>query len=85
MPQYDWLVLIGMGGSFILLGVVAIIWSRSEEKRYYDSLSTRHDAREFLEHRPQRPRFWALKIGGRIAITIGVLMVVMGGAFWLWG
>ena len=85
MSQHDLFVLIGMGGSFILLGLAAIIWDRSEEKRHYDSLSTRPDTREFLERWPERPQFGALKIGGRIAIAIGVLMIVMAGAFWLWG
>ncbi len=85
MPQHDWFVLMGMGGLFILLGLGAIIWDRREEKGYYDSLSTRPDVREFLEHLPQRPRLGALKIGGRIAIAIGLLMLVIGGALLLWG
>jgi len=85
MPQHDYFVLIGMGALFILLGLAAIIWGRSEEKSYYDSLSSRTDAREFLEHWPQRPQFGALKIGGWIAGAIGVLMAVLGGAFLLWG
>jgi len=69
----------GMGGLFILLGLGAIIWGRSEEKSYYDSLSTRPDVREFLEHRPQHPQPVALKIGGWIAMAIGLLMLAMGG------
>ena len=86
MQQHDWVVLMGMGGLFILLGLGAIIWGRSEEKSYYNSLSThRNDAREFLEHWPQRPQFGALKIGGWIAMAIGLLMIVMGGALLLWG
>ncbi len=85
MPLHDWFILMGMGGLFILLGLAAIIWGRSEEKSYYNSLSTRTDKREFLEHWPRRPQFGALKIGGRIAIAIGVLMIVIGGAFLLWG
>lgn len=85
MPQYDWLVLIGMGGMFFLLGLAAIIWGKREEKGYYDSISTRPDKREFLEHWPPRPQFGALKIGGLIAIAIGVLMIVIGGGLWLWG
>ena len=84
MPQYDWFALIGMGGIFILLGLAAIFRGRREEKSYYDSLSTRRDTREFLEHWPQRPQFGALKIGGWIALIIGLLMVVVGGALWLW-
>ncbi len=85
MPQQDLFVLIGMGGLFILLGLAAFIWGKREEKSYYDSLSSRPDTREFLEHWPQRPQFGALKIGGWIAITIGILMIVMGGVFWLLG
>ena len=84
MPFYDWFILMGMGGLFILLGLAAIIWGKSEEKSYYDSLSARHDAREFLEHRPQRPQPVALKIGGWIAVTVGLLILAMGGAFLLW-
>jgi len=85
MPQYDWIVLMGMGGLFILLGLAAIIWGKREEKGYYNSLSTHVDTREFLEHWPRRPQLGALKIGGRIAIAIGVLLIVMGSVFWLWG
>ncbi len=85
MPQYDWLVLMGMGGLFILLGLAAIILDRSEEKSYYDSLSTRTDVREFMAHQPQRPQLGAIKIGGRIGIAVGVFMIAVGGGLWLWG
>jgi len=87
MPQKDWLVLMGIGGFFILLGLAAIVLGKKEEKSYYNSLSasTRPDTREFLERWPQRPQFGALKIGGWIAIAIGVVMIAMGGAFRLWG
>ena len=84
MPQSDLFALIGMGSLLILLGLAAIIWGKSEEKGYYDSLSSRPDTREFLDRWPQRPQFGALKIGGWIAIAIGLLMIVMGGAFFLW-
>ena len=84
MPQGDLFVLMGMGGLFILLGLATLIWDKREEKGYYDSLSSRPDTREFLERWPQRPQFGALKIGGWIAIAIGLLMIVMGGAFFLW-
>lgn len=84
MPHY--FVQIGMGGLFILLGLVAIIFDKREEKNYYNSLSSRRaDAREFLEHWPPRPQFGSLKIGGLVAIALGAVMIIMGGAFWLWG
>ncbi len=84
MLERDYFILMGMGGLFVILGIASIIWGKGEEKSYYNALSTRHDTREFLEHEPERPEPGALKIGGWIAIAIGLLMVVMGGAFWLW-
>ena len=84
MPIHDWFILMGMGGLFILLGIAAIMWGRGEEKSYQDSLSTRPDVREFLEHWPQRPQPVALKIGGWIAVAVGLLMLAMGGIILLW-
>lgn len=84
MPLHDWFILMGMGGLFILLGLAAIIWGKSEEKSYYDSMSTRPDAREFLEHQPRRPQPVSLKIGGWIAVAIGLLMLAIGGIILLW-
>ena len=81
----DWVILMSAGGLFIILGIVGVFWGKNEEKRYYDSISARGDVREYLEHSPERPEPGALKIGGWIAITIGLIMLVMGGVFWLWG
>ncbi len=78
MSQYNWLVPLGIGGLFILLGVFAIFWGRKEEKDYYNSLSSRTDVREFVEHSPHYPHFVALKIGGWLAITIGLVMIITG-------
>ncbi len=55
-----------------------------EEKRFYDAISRRADVREYLEHQPQRPEPGALKIGGWIAITLGLCMLALGVAFLLW-
>ena len=85
MPQLDCFILMGMGGLFVLLGIASIFWGRGEQKSYFNAISSRQDVREYLEHEPERPEPGALKIGGRIAIAIGLLMVVMSGAFWLWG
>ncbi len=85
MPQTDLLILMVMGGLFILLGLGAIFWDKSEQKSYYDAIATRGDVREYMEHSPQRPELGALKIGGRIAIIVGLVLLIMGGVFWLWG
>ncbi|MEE8419288.1 MAG: hypothetical protein V3S02_04155 [Dehalococcoidales bacterium] len=85
MPDGNLIVLMGIGGFFIVLGLAAIIWDRNEEKGYYDSISSRPDTREFLDKWPPRAQFGALKIGGRISLAIGVLMLIIGGVFWLLG
>ena len=85
MPMEDYFILMAMGGFFILLGLIGIIWGRREGESYYDSLSIRHDVREYLEHSPERPQPGALKIGGWIFITLGILMLAGGGALWFWG
>lgn len=84
MPQGDYLILMGLGGVFLLLGVGAYIWGRREQKNYDDSLATRtNDLREFMEHWPPRPQPGALKVGGKIAIIISLLLIVTGFIFWL--
>jgi len=85
MLQVEWLMLIGAGGLFILLGLGAIMWSKGEKRSYYEAISHHLDVREYLEHQPERPEPRALKIGGWIAITIGIILAVVGGALWLWG
>jgi len=85
MPHSDCFIIMGIGGFFALLGIILIVWGKIEKGAYYDSLASRTDAREFLEHWPERPRVGSLKIGGWIALAVGLVLVVMGGAFWLWG
>ena len=77
MPQENYFILMGMGGLFILLGLATFLWGKREEKSYYNAIATRPDAREFLEHRPERPEPGALKMGGWIAIAIGLLMIAI--------
>ena len=86
MPHADYFTLMGVGGLFIILGLAAIIWGKHEEKSYFDAIATRTgDLREFMEHWPPRPQPGALKIGGWIAIAVGLLLLVTGVVFWLLG
>jgi hypothetical protein len=79
--QYDWLIAVIMGAVFILLGLVTIFWGRREERSYYDAIATRADVREYVEHSPERPEPGGLRAGGWIAITIGLLLLVIGVVF----
>ena len=83
MPYGDWFVLMGVGGGFIILGLIGIIWGRYEEKSYFNSLAERRDLREFMAHWPERPQPGALRTGGWIAIALGLIMLIVGVIFWL--
>jgi len=86
MSQADCFIFMGVGGLFLVLGLIAIVWGRHEEKSYFDTIATRSDdLREFMEHWPPRPQPGALKIGGWIAIATGLLMLVTGIVLWLLG
>ena len=85
MPQSDLIILMIIGGVFTLLGLGALFWGKSEEKRYFETISSRQDTREFLEGWPRRPQFGSLQTGGWIAIVIGIIMLIVGGAFIIWG
>ena len=84
MAWFDWYTLVGMGAFFILMGSLGIMWGRYEERSYYDTIANRPDVREFLEHLPLRPEPNAIKIGSRIAIFIGIFLLIFGGVYWIW-
>ena len=85
MPHNDLIILMIIGGVFILLGLGALFWGKNEEKHYFETISSRQDTREFLEGWPRRPQFGSLQTGGWIAITIGIIMLIVGGSFTIWG
>ena len=84
MPQGDALIIMSVGGVFILLGILALYWGRREERDYNTAISTRaDDMREFMEHWPPRPQVGAPKIGGWIAVAVGIMMTIAGVVLWL--
>ncbi len=84
MLQGDCFIIMGVGGGFIILGIIGIIWGGHEEKSYFNALAARpDDMREFMEHWPARPQPGAVRTGGWIAIAIGLLMLIVGIILWL--
>jgi 3-deoxy-D-manno-octulosonic-acid transferase len=83
MPLATYQIILAMGGFFILLGIIAILWNKREKKKYYNSiLLTRRDIKETITR--EHERFWlhAWQIGGRISLIIGILLLVIGGVLW---
>lgn len=78
--------ILAMGGFFVLLGVILIMWNKREEGKYYNSiLLTQRDIKESLTHDPDRPWLRAWQIGGKISLVIGIVLLVIGGILWLIG
>jgi len=77
------LLLLIMGGCFVVIGIILYIWGKFEENHYYNTIVHRFDVREYLEHIPFRPEPGALRIGGTVAIIVGVLLLAAGGSLWL--
>jgi hypothetical protein len=76
-------VILGMGGFFVFLGIIFILWNRREKNKYYNSiLLTRRDIKETITH--EHERFWlqAWKIGGRISLIVGIVLLIIGVILW---
>ena len=83
MSQVSYQIILGMGGFFVFLGVIFILWNRREKNKYYNSiLLTRRDIKETITH--EHERFWlhAWQIGGRISLIVGIVLLIIGGILW---
>ena len=85
MLDVDWALPMVVGGIFILFGLVGILWGKREQESYDYRMSSRPDLRELIDRWPPRPEPGALKVGGGIAVTIGVIMLLLGVVFLLRG
>ena len=85
MSFHDVKIIIIVGGVFIILGIIGFIWGKIEESSYYTNVSRRIDVREFLERLPGRPEPGGLRIGGKIAIAVGIVLLLVALGFYLWG
>ena len=72
-------IILVLGGCFLLLGIIFILWNRKEKKKYYNYiLLTRRDIKETITH--EHERFWlhAWQIGGRISLIVGIILLIIG-------
>jgi len=83
MSGASYQVILGMGGFFVLLGIIFILGNRREKKKYYNSiLLTQRDIKETITH--EHERFWlqAWQIGGWISLVVGIVLLIIGGVLW---
>jgi hypothetical protein len=85
MNQGDWFILAIVGAVFIILGITGIFWGIREEKKLFEALAAKPDLREFSLRHVESPQPGALKIGGWIAIAVGVIILAVGIILWKFG
>ena len=73
----------GLGIFFILFGIISILYSRREEKKYYNYVLTQRDIKEYITRKPERSWLRAWRIGGRIFVILGIPLAIVGGVLWL--
>jgi hypothetical protein len=76
-------VILGLGGFFVLLGIIFILWNRREKNKYYNHiLLTQRDIKETITR--EHERFWlhAWQIGGRVSLIVGIVLLIIGGVLW---
>lgn len=85
----EWLIMLIIGGAFVLLGLGGILWGRREAGEDYQSITDRAevhtDTRKFLEDWQTNSGSGALKLGGLLAIIVGLFLLVLGTVFMLRG
>ncbi len=85
MVSREIIIIVIIGGVFLILGAIGLIWGRREEGTYYGSISEHVDVREFVEHLPGRPEPGALRTGGKICFAVGIVVLLISLGMYLWG
>lgn len=77
----NWLAMAIVGGVFLLVGIVGIIWGRREAAEDYHILishaDVRTDAKKIVQNWQANSGAGALIIGGLISITIGLFLLIL--------
>jgi hypothetical protein len=77
-------VILILGGVFVFLGILALLWGNREESSWWGSISEHFDVREYMDHTPGRFEPDALRIGGKISIAVGIVLCLIAAGFIIW-
>ena len=81
MSNLDSYVMMGVGGFFVFLGIIAFLYAGGEERSLTESLARRSDLREFVNGWPMRIGPEAIRVGGKILFALGIVLIIVGGIF----
>ena len=78
MTNLDSYIVMGIGGLFVFLGLIIMLWARHKQKGYGDVLSRREELRSFLGYWPDFILPSELRVGGWVSVVVGVALIVLG-------
>lgn len=81
MTGINFYIPIIIGGLFVIIGIVMMLWGNRGERRYKASMTRRTDMREFLEQWPKHFGYDSYKLGGVIFIAVGIVLLALALVF----
>lgn len=84
MTNLDSYIIMGIGGLFVLLGVIIMLWAKHKQKDYGDVLSRREELRSFLGYWPDLILPSELRVGGWVSVVVGVALIILGIVLLVW-
>jgi|GEM_PF-2312558 len=82
--QTDSYIIMGIGGFFIILGLLIFLWAWLKQTRRGDVLSRHDDLKSFLGYWPELVEPVGLRAGGCVAVLLGVAMIILGIILLFW-
>lgn len=70
--------MMGVGGFFLFLSLIFFLWAGREERSLTDALVQRSDLRDFVTGWPMRIGPDSIRVGGRIFIILGIVVLILG-------
>ncbi len=84
MTNLDSYIIMGIGGLFVFLGLIIMLWARHKQKDYGDVLSRREELRSFLGYWPDLILPSELRVGGWVSVVVGVALIILGIVLLVW-
>ena len=81
-----WIILLILGGALIAFGGIFFVWAYLERRSDIDILAhneTNQDVKDLLDEGRISMGPKSLKIGGWLAVTVGVFLLILGTVLWI--
>ena len=81
-----WIILLILGGALIAFGGIFFVWAYLERRSDIDILAhneTNQDVKDLLDEGRISMGPKSLKVGGWLAVAVGVFLLILGTVLWI--